>query len=60
MLNKQFTATLRKNPGKGAWTYVIWPGSVKFFGTRGVKIRGTRKRNYGTRVALYILPGRKI
>ena len=36
MLNKRFTTKLRKNPGKGAWTYVIWPDSVKFFGTRGL------------------------
>ncbi|MBA3807920.1 MAG: DUF1905 domain-containing protein [Solirubrobacterales bacterium] len=41
-LDERFTATLQKSLSKGGWTYLVWPRSAEFFGTRGrVKVSGT-------------------
>jgi hypothetical protein len=41
-MDETFSATLQRSPAKGGWTYVVWPGSADFFGTRGlVKVSGT-------------------
>ena len=38
----RFQAAIEKSPNKGGWTYLIWPQTANFFGTKGlVKIRAT-------------------
>jgi hypothetical protein len=40
-INQEFSALLQQSPSRGGWTYVTWPQSASFFGTRGlVKVKG--------------------
>ncbi|HEX5451335.1 MAG TPA: hypothetical protein VFW86_03015 [Candidatus Limnocylindrales bacterium] len=40
----EFTASLRKSPNPGGWTYVVWDESASFFGTHGRSARSPATR----------------
>ncbi len=41
-IDEKFKAKIQKSPAKGGWTYVVWPESASFFGTKGlVKVSGS-------------------
>ncbi|HSK96606.1 MAG TPA: DUF1905 domain-containing protein [Euzebyales bacterium] len=41
-LDVTFEAQVERSTATGGWTYVVWPGSAKYFATRGlVKVAGT-------------------
>jgi hypothetical protein len=59
-LNKRFSAILQKGSGKGSWTYVVWPDSVTFFGTRAgfrSPTRPTRPLSPMLRLSCFFLLG---